>query len=174
MYATRADIDQCSDCFGAIFHAFHVPPTYAFSVDQFYDTFFRHCAEEQSKAIRNGSSIYAAAERFIQGEGNESVMVTFYAVPREEYNQASSPAAQRPTATQTTATQDDLMFDHVITSKAVELHALDDPLHYQYITRYLTSTRVTQALWDLSRLPPGSHHAGSKTFVWLQRQLIFR
>jgi hypothetical protein len=156
----------------AIFRAFNVPRAPTLFVQQLLNVFSQHCVQVQSGAIHIGTSIYAAAERFIHEEGNESVVVTFYAVLREGYHRASSPAAQNPTMASITSAQDDLIFDYVITGAVAELSCLDDPLHYQYIEGQLPSRGTAQALWDLSRLPPGSHQADSLTFVSLQRHLI--
>jgi hypothetical protein len=122
-------------------------------------------------AVKHNSSLYAATERFICELAGQTIVLTAFAELRKEYDLAPSPVAHLPYASALTAAQHDLVFGFVFTDLAKGLSSLDEFLHNQSLVDIVGSERTKRALWDLSRLPPGSHLPDSTTYAWLQRTL---
>ena len=135
-------------------------------------TFFLRSAALHIDAMRRQSSMFAAAERFICDCAGNSVELTAFAVLRKEYDLELSPASQHLYASALTVAREDLVFGFVVTGTATDHTSLDNYLHNQHLADYLDSERVKSALWDLSRLPSGSHVPDSATYAWLQRSLL--
>ena len=135
-------------------------------------TFFLRSARLHVDALRRQSSLFAAAERFICDHAGDSVELTAFAVLRKEYDLELSPASQHPYASALTVAREDLVFGFIVTGTATDHTSLDNYLHNQRLADYLDSERVKRALWDLSRLPSGSHVPDSATYAWLQRSLL--
>jgi hypothetical protein len=142
------------------------------SVESPLRIFFWNCAGVHQDAIRRQSSIYAATETFICEHAGESLVLTAFALLREKYDWTPSPAAQRSSGPGFKAAQDDLIFGFAITGQASDMQPLRNFLHFQTVCNYISSERTKRALWDLSRLPIGSHVRDSETYVWYQRILV--
>ena len=135
-------------------------------------TFFWRSAGLHIDAVRRQSSLFAAAERFICDQAGNSHELTAFAVLRKEYDLGLSPVSQHPHASALRAAREDLVFGFVVTGTATDHTSLDNYLHNQRLADHLYSERVKRALWDLSRLPSGSHVPDSTTYAWLQRSLL--
>jgi hypothetical protein len=133
------------------------------------DTFYRRAAAVHFNALHCGACIYAAAETFVCDNAGDSYIVFAVAVLREHLELTPSRPGHRG---ELSTTEHDLAFDFVVVGATTHSAPLDSWLHEQSIVSYLRSDRVRSAIWDLSRLPPGSHHPDSTTFQWLRRSLV--
>jgi hypothetical protein len=113
--------------------------------------------------------MYVATETFICEIAGDHLLVTAFAVLRQELELAPSQSGHYPALM---AADCDLTFDFVVTGAATYPTALDDWLHGQSLIKHLSSERSKSAIWDMSRLPPGHHLPDSTTFRWLQRTLL--
>ena len=123
-------------------------------------------------ALRRGSSVYVATETFIYEQAGKTVMLMTFAILREVYDVAVSPCCHSTSMTALEAARYDLEFDFITADVAVDTKLLDDWLYEQLLIEYLDSERRKSAIWDLSRLPAGSHLSDSRTFRWLKRDLL--
>ena len=164
---------QCRRCLLQIFSVFELgnSPQLHSPFDGLLRSFFGRSAKLHLDAVNRQSSLYSATERFIVEHAGRSTELMAFAVLRKEYDLAPSPAAQRPYASALTAAQDDLVFGFVFTDSATNFDSLDAFLRNQSVVDLLGSERTKRAIWDLSRLPPGSHLPDSDTYAWLQRSL---
>ena len=134
--------------------------------------FYVRAASVHLAALRRGSSVYVATETFIYEHAGKTVMFTTLAILREVYDVAVSPCYHSTSMTALEAAQYDLEFDFIVMDLVVDPSLLDDWLYEQLLIEYLDSERRKSAIWDLSRLPAGSHLSDSKTFRWLKRDLL--
>lgn len=167
---------QCSFCLPKLFAQSDIMIPYDPGSDGFaacFRFFYFRAATVHLAALRRGSSVYVATETFIYEQAGEPVMATTFAVLREVYDLAVSPSCRSSSTTALEAARCDLEFDFVIAGVVADPTLLDDWLCEQLLIQHIRSERSKSAVWDLSRLPTGSHLSDSKTFRWLKRDLRY-
>jgi len=131
--------------------------------------FYQKAAAIHLAALRRQSSVYVATETFICEIAGDHLLVSAFAVLRQDLELVHSQSSRYPALM---AAGCDLVFDYVVTGTATYPTPLDDWLHGQSLVKHLNSERAKSAIWDMSRLPPGRHLPDSATFRWLQRTLL--
>jgi hypothetical protein len=128
-------------------------------------------AEVHSEALQRNSSVYVAMETFVYEQAGQTRKLTAFAVLREEYDTVLSPSTSFSWFSPFQAAQHDLVFDCVdLEVPTVDYPSqMDDWSDGQTLVKHITSTRAMSAIWDLTRLPTGSHHASSQAFRYLLR-----
>jgi hypothetical protein len=162
---------QCSRCLQKLFLGYDetILPGLPRYLERALLLFYWKAAAVHHAALQRQSSIYVATETFICEIAGEHLLITAFAVLREDLEVVQSQSSRYPALM---AAGCDLAFDYVNTGSAMYPIPLDDWLHGQTLVKHLGSERVKSAIWDMSRLPPGSHLRGSATFRWLQRSII--
>jgi hypothetical protein len=110
-------------------------------------------------------------ETFVYEQAGQTRKLTAFAVLRGEYDAARSPSMSFSWFSPDQAAQHDLVFEYVdhevpTVDYTSQMYDWSDG---QALVKDIRSTRAMSAIWDLTRLPIGSHHAGSQTFRYLQR-----
>jgi hypothetical protein len=162
---------QCSRCLQKLFRGYDetILPDLLHYLEKALLLFYLKAAAVHHAALQCQSSIYVATETFICEIAGEHLLITAFAVLREDLELVQSQSSRYPALM---AASCDLAFDYGSTGSAMYPIPLNDWLHEQTLAKRLNSERAKSAIWDMSRLPPGSHIPNSETFRWLQRTII--
>jgi hypothetical protein len=166
-------IIQCPQCLWQLFTTADntLSDNIVVEFPHYLSRFYGRTTEVHYEALQRNSSVYVAMETFLYEHAGQTRKLTAFAVLREEYDAAQSPSMGFLWFSPSQAVQHDLAFDFVdLEMPTVDYPSpTDDWSDGQALVEHITSTRAMSAVWDLTRLPIGSHHAHSQTFRYLQR-----